>query len=134
LQSQAVTNGRASDDYAAGGNWDIGGASLLFWVRHDVHSTFTTSCALFGPEWHFCSLMYHRLNSILVVQIHIWQVFIAIVAVHLVNVSLTGAVVWAMTRVRRGGRLLTASVVLGGCSGGWASATWLGIGDAPFQR
>lgn len=32
LQFNAVTNGRASDDYAEAGNWDIGGSSLLFWA------------------------------------------------------------------------------------------------------
>ena len=32
LQFDAATNGRASDDYAGGGNWNIGGPSLLFWA------------------------------------------------------------------------------------------------------
>ena len=32
LQFDAATNGRASDDYAGGSNWDIGGPSLLFWA------------------------------------------------------------------------------------------------------
>lgn len=32
LRFDAVTNGRASDDYAAESNWDVGGASLLFWA------------------------------------------------------------------------------------------------------
>ena len=32
LQFDAVTNGRASDDYEGGSNWDVGGASLLFWA------------------------------------------------------------------------------------------------------
>ena len=32
LQLDAVTNGRASGDYAGDGNWDIGGSSLLFWA------------------------------------------------------------------------------------------------------
>ena len=32
LQFNAATNGRASDDYQGTSNWDIGGASLLFWA------------------------------------------------------------------------------------------------------
>ena len=32
LQFNAVTNGRASADYASDENWNIGGASLLFWA------------------------------------------------------------------------------------------------------
>jgi hypothetical protein len=32
LQFDAATNGRASGDYAGSGNWNVGGASLLFWA------------------------------------------------------------------------------------------------------
>ena len=32
MQFDAVTNGRASGDYAGGQNWDVGGSSLLFWA------------------------------------------------------------------------------------------------------
>ena len=69
LQFDAVTNGRASNDYAEPDNWQVGGASLLFWavgMRPSKDNFWSGDGHAFFPgRWHDNSGTNGELNAML---------------------------------------------------------------------